>query len=90
MTKDDFVKAIMEASKKDVTKAQVESMLTAMGDVVKKNVLDKGESISIYGLGTFKQKQSAEKLARNPQTGAPVTVPARTKVGFKPTPALVK
>ena len=40
------------------------------------------------GLGTFKPKPVAERTRLNPQTGEPMTVPAHTKVVFKPAAGL--
>lgn len=42
--------------------------------------LARGESVSLRGFATFKPVVAAEKLGRNINTGAPVTIPARRTV----------
>jgi nucleoid DNA-binding protein len=36
------------------------------------------------GFGTFTKKRRGARGGRNPQTGAPITIPATTTVGFAP------
>ena len=42
------------------------------------------EEISIVGFGTLLPRPQNSRLARNPKTGTPVQIPARTTVKFKP------
>ncbi len=44
--------------------------------------LKKGERASIVGFGTFTVARRRARRGRNPQTGAPITIPARRVVRF--------
>lgn len=47
-----------------------------------------GHDVTITNFGTFRAVEDAARLARNPQTGAQVTVPARAAVRFRVSPRL--
>ena len=42
------------------------------------------EKILLTGLGTFSTVRYLERMGRNPRTGAPVRIPARRAVRFRP------
>jgi nucleoid DNA-binding protein len=42
------------------------------------------ESVICKGFGTFKTNHRAEREGRNPQTGAALTIPAKSVLAFKP------
>ena len=42
-----------------------------------------GESLILNGFGTFAQRYRRAHTTRNPRTGAPMDVPASTRLGFK-------
>ena len=44
--------------------------------------LKKGDSITFVGFGSFKTSQRKARMARNPQTGAPIKIPKRRVVRF--------
>ena len=44
--------------------------------------LKKGERASLVGFGTFTVGRRRARTGRNPQTGAPITIPARRVVRF--------
>lgn len=46
-----------------------------------------GEKVVITGFGTFQMKTRAARTGRNPQTGLPVEIPAKTTLTFKPAKA---
>ena len=46
--------------------------------------LAKGNRLEFRDFGVFELKRRKERTARNPKTGEPVHVPARTVVAFKP------
>ena len=52
-------------------------------DLVKRETENDGDSLVLKGFGTFKRKSVAARTARNPQTGDPVQVPARSVLKFK-------
>jgi DNA-binding protein HU-beta len=56
-------------------------LLIALIDNVIKTV-KKGESLKIPGLGVFRLRKMKARMGRNPQTGEPIKIPARKKVGF--------
>ena len=49
-----------------------------------KKVLDAYIEIVLVGFGTLIPRPQTQRLARNPKTGTPVMIPARTTVKFKP------
>ncbi|WP_431681270.1 HU family DNA-binding protein [Kitasatospora sp. KL5] len=46
--------------------------------------LAEGSSVSVTGFGVFEPAERASRLARNPQTGDRVTIPARRVPRFRP------
>ena len=46
--------------------------------------LRQGERLTLTGLGTFSVVQKAERVGRNPRTGAAVRIPSRKAVKFRP------
>ena len=51
---------------------------TLKGLVALVKELKMGEKITVQGLGTFSLVEHAERTGRNPQSGEPVLVPAKT------------
>jgi len=64
-----------------VTKASAAAAVHSLLDGITRS-LKKGESITFVGFGTFKTAQRKARLARNPQTGAPIKIPKRRVVRF--------
>ena len=85
MNKSDLVDAV--ASSADLTKASdaraVDATLDAIG-----GALGNGDSVSLVGFGTFSVRHRAARDGRNPQTGAPMHIPASKVPGFKAGKAL--
>lgn len=50
--------------------------------------LDEGEEVKIAGFGTFKVRQKAARLGRNPQTETPMMISGRRVLVFKPSSLL--
>ena len=42
-----------------------------------------GDSVALRGLGTFSTAESKARTGRNPKTGEPLEIPAKTKVKFR-------
>jgi len=80
-TKAELVAAMAE--KTGITKADTGRMLDAFITVVQKE-FKAGNKIRLDGLGVFTPVTRAATTRRNPQTGAPVDVPAKKTVTFKP------
>ncbi len=80
MNKSDLVDAV--SSSADLTKASaaraVDATLEAIG-----GALGNGDSVSLVGFGTFSVRHRAARDGRNPQTGAPMHIPASKVPGFK-------
>ena len=79
MTKAQLVAKLAEAG--GVSRKQADDFLNAFIDNVVKTV-KKGESLKIPGLGIFRLRKMKARMGRNPQTGEPIKIPARKKVGF--------
>ena len=87
MTKADLVEQVAEAIGPGITKKDCALVVDGFLNAVKRALAD-GDHIEIRGFGTFKVRERKERTARNPRTGEPVKVPARTVPVFKPSKAL--
>ncbi len=85
MNKAELVAAI--ADKTELAKKDVEAALKAFTEVVAEE-LKKGEKIQLVGFGTFEVSERAERVGRNPQTGAEMKIPASKAPKFKAGKAL--
>jgi len=86
MSKDKFTRADIEKRLHD--KAGIDAIQAA---AVTNIVLDgiaasiaAGVTVELRGLGTFVIRKRKERNARNPRTGAPVSIPAHDVIFFKP------
>ena len=79
MTKSDLVSKLADAG--GITKKQADEVLGSLVDNIVKTVR-KGEPLKIPNLGTFRRRNLKARMGRNPQTGDPLKIPARKKVGF--------
>ena len=68
-------------------KSTVNAVVSATIDAIA-DALRNGEEVKLPGIGTLKPKPVAERTRRNPATGKEVTVPAHTKIVFKPAAGL--
>lgn len=86
MTKAEIIDAVYEKvggfSKKEAAEI-VEAVFETM-----KDVLADGEKIKISGFGNFVVRDKAQRIGRNPQTGAPIPISARRVLTFKPSQVL--
>ena len=78
MTKTELVAAV--ADRTGVSKADVERALNGFQDVVMQQVAAGGDKVTIPGFISFEQKHNKARKGRNPQTGAPLDIPASTGV----------
>ena len=79
MTKAQLVSRLAEGT--GASRKQIDDILGSMIDTVVKTV-KKGESVKIPRLGIFRLRKMKARMGRNPQTGEPIKIPARKKVGF--------
>lgn len=69
------------------TKVQAEEVVETVIDSIV-STLKKGGEVSIAGLGIFSTKVRAARQARNPRTGASISVPSMRVPKFRPAKAL--
>jgi nucleoid DNA-binding protein len=86
MTKSEMVKKLAE-SWGGISNRQANDNLNVLIDLIGKTV-KKEKALKIPDLGTFKLRQTKARMGRNPQTGEPIKIPARRKVGFTPAKTL--
>ncbi len=65
------------------TKKMVQALFQQLANGLKKN-----EEIRVSGFGTFYPKKREKTQGRNPQTGAPITIPAALQAKFRPSKEL--
>lgn len=53
-------------------------------DIIERETETESGTLQIRGFGTFKRVTTAPRTGRNPKTGEPVEVPARSVLKFKP------
>ena len=79
MTRTEFIDAL--ASETTMDKKDAKLFLDALTVVVEREIKAGGE-IPLRGLGKFKVQNRKARVGRNPMTGEPVQIPAKTVVKF--------
>jgi len=85
VNKSELIDAI--AASADISKASAGRALDAVVDSIT-GALQKGDSVSLVGFGTFQVKGRAARTGRNPQTGAEIQIAAANVPSFKAGKAL--
>lgn len=68
--------------KTKMRKETVQAVLdAALGEITASTAA--GVKVQIKGFGTFETKHTAARPGRNPATGAPLEIPARSRLTFK-------
>ena len=80
MNKSELVAAIAESA--DITKADAEKALNGTLEAIT-SALAKGDKLALIGFGTFSVSQRAARTGRNPSTGKPLKIAAKTVAKFK-------
>ncbi len=80
MNKGELIEAV--ARNTGESKALAEKMVNETLDVIVSGVVMSGK-VQITGFGTFEARNRAARVARNPQTGAPINVAATRVPAFK-------
>ena len=87
MNKNKLVEAI--ALSTEITKTDVDKVVTSLTEVIA-DELEKGDSVSLKGFGTFEVRNRSERTGRNPRTGETLVIPASKVPAFKVSSALKK
>ncbi|MBR3161428.1 MAG: HU family DNA-binding protein [Bacilli bacterium] len=80
MTKAELIEFIAENA--DLTKADAGRALEATIEGIVTGLKRKNK-VTLVGFGTFSAKRREARTGRNPQTGAPVKIPAHVAPSFK-------
>ncbi|MCO6509793.1 MAG: HU family DNA-binding protein [Aridibacter famidurans] len=80
MTQTEIVGAL--ADKTGMTKAQAKDFFNEMAELAKKEVKKNGE-FTIPGFGKLVKAHRKAREGRNPATGQPIKIPAKTTVKFR-------
>ena len=85
MTKTEVIEAL--ASRVGLTKADAKRAVDGVLEIIGGG-LARGEKVTLTGFGTFEVRQRRARMGRNPQTGAPLHIPASTYPAFRAGKAL--
>jgi DNA-binding protein HU-beta len=80
MTKTDLVDKV--ADEAGLTKVDSKKAIDAVHEVIA-DALSRGEKVTWTGFGTFEVRSRAARMGRNPQTGAPMRIPATKTPAFR-------
>lgn len=80
MNKTDLVNDLAE--KLGIPQYQSRKFLNAFQEVLTEKLVQ--DEIVLQGFGTFRAWEQTKRLGRNPRTGVPCEIKARTSVKFKP------
>jgi DNA-binding protein HU-beta len=79
MTKNELAREL--ADEFELPRRQITELVEALLDRIT-SVLKSGDKVQLTPFGQFKIRDRAARIARNPQTGAPVNVPAKRVLKF--------
>ena len=79
-TKADLVSHVAKGA--GIKKLDAEKALEALTSAIQK-ALSTGDKVTLVGFGTFEVSTRAARKGRNPQTKAPMEIPASKSVRFK-------
>ena len=85
MNKQDLVKLVSE--KTGITKEAAGQAQKTVIEAIS-SALEKGDSVSLIGFGSFKVVERAARGGRNPSTGEKIQIPASKAVKFTPSKVL--
>lgn len=80
MTKAELIAKLAEDT--GVTKSQADKMFTSLMDIVTEEIKTNG-AMTLAGLGSFNVVRREARKGLNPQTKAPIDIPASNAVKFK-------
>ena len=85
MTKVDLIAAV--ANEANLTKKDAEAAVNSTLNAIT-NALKEGDKVQLVGFGSFEVKTRAERIGRNPATGAEIKIAASKVPTFKAGKAL--
>lgn len=80
MNKSELIDKVSEST--ELNKASATRAVDAVFDSIAQ-ALKSGDQVTIVGFGTFSVTERAARTGRNPQTGAPLNIPASKNPKFK-------
>lgn len=80
MNKQELIDAVSDLT--SLPKKDAKVVVDAVIDSIKSGIMNDGK-VSITNFGTFTSVDKPARVSRNPRTGAPVDVPAKTVTRFK-------
>lgn len=81
MNKSQLVEAV--ALESNLSKIDARKAVDALIRIIHQS-LQEGDRVTLSGLGSFTVQHHAERMGRNPRTGAPVPIPAHKSIKFRP------
>ena len=81
MKKDELITFVSESA--DISKKSAGNVIGAVIEGIT-SALEKGDSISLIGFGSFKVVERAAREGRNPSTGKKMQIPASKGIKFTP------
>ncbi len=79
MTRTELIQALADGTGFD--KKQTKEFLDGLTELVE-NEIRRGGEVPLKGLGKFKVQNRKARMGRNPATGEPIQIPAKTVVKF--------
>ncbi len=80
MNKGDLINKVSESA--GLTRSQATASVNAVLESISDS-LTKGDKVTLIGFGTFSTSRREARQGRNPQTGASITIPAKSSIKFK-------
>ena len=80
MTKTELISKVADVA--GMTKVDATKAVDAVASVISET-LKRGEKVTWTGFGTYEVRSRAARMGRNPQTGAPLHIPASKTPAFK-------
>ena len=87
MNKKELISAIFKDTDKKIMKNSIELVVDSFIDMVSDS-LHNGEEVVLLNFGCWRLGSRKATTGRNPQTGKPIKIPAKTVVKFTPSQAM--
>jgi DNA-binding protein HU-beta len=71
------------ANKSRISKSQALRITDSILNTIE-GALKKGEKVQLVGFGSWNKRRRKARTGRNPQTGVPISIPAKNVVSFTP------